>query len=126
MARNLQGTFISGDDPTGIPNTVTPRVGAPLLLISHHIGSPNHDGYTDRSVDPRLEYQTRLNARRKAVEQGEAAHARLAYVRIGLVFLFVLAAVASLSRGTSWWWLLPPAGAFVVVALIHDRVIRQK
>jgi MutS-like protein len=79
-----------------------------------------------RSLDPRLEYHTRLNARRKAVEQGEAAHARLAYVRIGLVFLFVLAGVASLSRGTSWWWLVPPAAAFVVVALVHDRVIRQK
>ena len=77
-------------------------------------------------MDPRLEYHTRLNARRKAVEQHKAADARLAYLRLGLVFLFVLAGAASLSRGAVSVWLAPPAAAFVVVAVIHDRVIRKK
>jgi hypothetical protein len=77
-------------------------------------------------LDPRIEYHTRLNARRKAVAHTEAVDARLAHLRLALVFVFVLAVAVSLSRGRISLWLLPPAGAFVVVAVIHDRVIRRK
>jgi hypothetical protein len=77
-------------------------------------------------LDPRPEYHTRLNARRKAVAQSETADARLAYLRIGLFLLFVLAGATSLYRGRVSVWLFPPTAAFVVVALIHDRVIRKK
>ena len=60
------------------------------------------------------------------MQQSAAVDARLAYLRLGLVFLFVLVGAASLSRGTFSAWLFPPAAAFVVVAVIHDRVIRKK
>ena len=82
---------------------------------------------TARPHDPRLDYNTRLEARRRTVEQYDRLDLRLAQVRLGLVALLLLTAALSLWRGAiSAWWLLLPAAIFVIVAAIHDRVIQTK
>lgn len=74
---------------------------------------------------PAAEYQSRLDARRRAVERHTAASARLSAARFatGLagVFAFWLVFV---HRGASPWWLLAPVAIFALLARQHERTLR--
>jgi MutS domain V len=69
---------------------------------------------SERSVDPRSEYQARARARRDALAAEERRHRRLGNVRL-VVFLLALAMAGAAFWGGvfSAWWLAAPIGALV-------------
>ena len=77
------------------------------------------------NADPRSEYTTRLEARRRTVQQHERTDLRVAQARFVAVLLFGLTVWLSYG-GLSPWWLAGPAALFLVLVIVHDRVIRTK
>ncbi|HEY8535091.1 MAG TPA: hypothetical protein VIL25_01535 [Vicinamibacterales bacterium] len=75
---------------------------------------------------PISEYRARLQARQAAVQRLERRHDRFATSRLGIAGAGAL--IAWMSVGPDWispLWLAAPVLAFVVVALLHDRVLRS-
>jgi len=77
--------------------------------------------------DPRAEYTHRLAAReadaaRAARADDLAVRARQALVATAAM----LAWVAFWARAISAWWLAVPAAVFVVLAIVHGRVVRRR
>lgn len=74
-------------------------------------------------IQPRQEYQARLNARMAVVAGLERQHAQLSYARLGL---FVLgAALLAMIGWTGAVWMIPLAAAFIGLAFYHARVLNQ-
>jgi hypothetical protein len=78
-------------------------------------------------VDPLAEYSRRLEARRAVASGYERRHISIGNWRV----LTVLAAIgiAILAFGYnlfSGWWLLAPAAVSIVLAVVHDQVLRRK
>ena len=70
--------------------------------------------------DPRLEYGRRLEARAREVRRYEQISRRIAAARLAAVIALLVMAWLVLWRDAfSGWWLMVPAGAFVVLALVH-------
>ena len=75
--------------------------------------------------NPQVEYKKRLQMRRASAEQCSRLHVRLGNARLALTVLAAILAWLSYSRELlSPWWLLAPVGAFVVLGIWHERVIR--
>lgn len=76
--------------------------------------------------DPAAEYRRRLDARRLEHARLEALDAAHGWIRLA-VFLCAFAVATLAYRGSvSGWWLAAPAGAFLVLVIRHDRVIRSR
>jgi hypothetical protein len=76
--------------------------------------------------EPTIEYQQRLRARQAAFAGLSQQDARMSYARV-LVFGAGLAAAYFAARGVlSPWWIAAPLAGFVVLIVIHDRVIRAR
>lgn len=76
---------------------------------------------------PRAEYSHRLETSEVALAAVESYHRRLGYLK--LMMLAACAAVlwlAILDQKVSAWWLLVPALAYVVLAIVHQRVLRAR
>ncbi|HEX4999826.1 MAG TPA: DNA mismatch repair protein MutS, partial [Terriglobia bacterium] len=77
--------------------------------------------------NPFLEYSTRLEARRKTVQRYENQDRLVAYSRLAVVLLFVVALWLSVwQTAISPWWIAAPVGAFLALVVCHARVIENK
>ena len=77
--------------------------------------------------DPSLEYQKRLRDRQTRLQRCFSRIRFVSYFRlgIGLVFFVTLWLVFGI-RVATWSYLLLPIGAYVVLALYHDRLYRER
>lgn len=77
--------------------------------------------------DPLAEYTLRLSARRESVARQERSHILLGNIRLILFLLAAGIAWLAFARGAiSPWWLAAPAAVFIVLAIVHERVIRRR
>jgi hypothetical protein len=77
--------------------------------------------------DPRLELSRRLAARREAVARLDRSDARIAGARLAVFAAgLALAWLAFGAPRASAAWLLAPGAAFVVLAVLHDRVFASR
>ncbi len=80
-----------------------------------------------KDLEPRGEYDRRLEARRAAAARYDGLHRRLGNWRLAAVAAVAALAWASLARGAlSPWWVLVPAAVFAALAVAHDRVLRRR
>ncbi len=78
-------------------------------------------------VDPRAEYERRLDMRRRASARQEQIDVRIAALRlIVLVAAGLIAWLAFHSALLSAWWLMLPALAFLALLTAHERVRRKR
>ena len=77
-------------------------------------------------LDPRLEYSNKLEAHLKTISAKDRLHIRIGNLKV-IVVVGILIAYLSLSKNVvSAYWLLVLIGVLVVLALIHERIIRTK
>ena len=78
-------------------------------------------------LEPRAEYQARLEARRSAAERSDHIHRRLGNWRLAVAAAVAVLAWTSFARGAiSRWWVLAPVPVFIALAAAHDRVLRRR
>jgi hypothetical protein len=78
-------------------------------------------------VDPRLEYTTRLDARRAVSARHQRAHIAIGNWRVAIAASAVALAVMSWGYHLlSGWSLLAPLAASILLAVIHERVLDRK
>lgn len=78
-------------------------------------------------LDPRQEYSTRLDSRRKTLLAKELLHARIGNLKLAVVAAGFLLAYLSLSRDLlSGYWVLVLVGVYLALALLHELVIRAR
>jgi MutS-like protein len=76
--------------------------------------------------DPRAEYRRRIERWNGEIERTDRAHALMANARLAAALaIAVLAWQAFVSHRVSAIWPLVPLAAFVVLALVHVRVLRR-
>jgi hypothetical protein len=76
---------------------------------------------------PRREYTERLEARHAAVARHDARHRTLGNLRLAAaIAAAAIAWVAFAQRSIPAWWLALPVGIFVVLAIMHERVLRAR
>lgn len=76
------------------------------------------------TAEPREEYAARLKARRGVAERYERMHIGLGNLRLAVALTAAGIAWAAWSTGrVSAWWLIAPAGIFVALMVVHDRVL---
>ena len=74
-------------------------------------------------MSPSEEYQRRLSARRQKVEHYKKLDLLIGNLRLGAgIILFVLAGLAVGPHFVSGWWVLVPAGVFIILVIQHERV----
>ena len=74
-------------------------------------------------MSPSEEYQRRLSARRQKVEHYKKLDLLIGNLRLGAgIILFVLAGLAVGPHIVSGWWVLVPAGVFIILVIQHERV----
>jgi hypothetical protein len=79
------------------------------------------------SPSPSEEYKKRQQAREMQVAHFENVHRRFGNIRLLLVIATLIAAWFSLHREAfSPWWLLLALVVFLVVAILHAKVLRQR
>jgi MutS domain V len=77
--------------------------------------------------DPASEYKSRQQAREHKVAQLEKTHRRFGDFRLLLVLATLIAAWFSLHRDAfSAWWLLLPVALFIVIAILHARLLQRR
>ncbi len=77
--------------------------------------------------DVRQEYLRRLEARRRSLEGSEHTDRAISIARLAVFVSAALLAWLAWSGGIlSWRWLFLPALAFVVLVVVHERVIRAR
>ena len=82
---------------------------------------------TQNGMDPRVEYERRLAARKKEETCLDARHARLSYLRVALfASFFVLLYPVFGPRSLSAWFLAAPWLVFVPLAFYHESVLRAR
>jgi len=78
-------------------------------------------------MDPRLEYTSRLEARRAVSARHERMHIRIGNWRVLIALAAVVMAVMAWGYGLfSGWFLMVPLVVSIVLAVIHDRVLQRK
>jgi hypothetical protein len=78
------------------------------------------------AAEPAAEYRARLDLRQAAHAHLTDVDARFAYARLAAFLLAVAALGLALWAGTSWWFTLAPAVAFIGLVQRHDRIIRAR
>jgi hypothetical protein len=79
--------------------------------------------------DPQAEYQRRLTSSREAAARLERRDELVSYARLltlGIAVIVGWLAFVTRGRVVSWWWLTLPALAFLVLVVVHDRVIHGR
>ena len=77
--------------------------------------------------EPRAAYTQRLEARLAEAGRHERRHRTLGNLRLLVFLAAVLLGWLALGPHTlSPWWLAAPAAVFIVLAVIHDRVLRRR
>ena len=80
----------------------------------------------NKDLDPRAEYDLRLEARRAAAARYDGVHRRLGNLRLAVAAAAAVLAWGSLARGAiSPWWMAAPVLVFIALAVAHDRVLRR-
>ncbi len=77
--------------------------------------------------NPRAEYGRRFEAQSRIVAELELRHVKLGNVQLAVAAAGVIVAWMVFAR--HWfppWWLIVPVAAFVVLALMHERVMRVR
>ncbi len=75
---------------------------------------------------PRAEYERRLAAHRAVGNEASRADAQVAWLRL-LTFGLALVVGGLTWAGTaSWWWLVLPSTAFLILVRWHDSVIARR
>lgn len=81
----------------------------------------------DSSVhDPRVEYTRRLENHERAAAALDRQHIRAGNIKLGVIIAGIVIAVLILDRVLSPYWILLPFAAFVVLIVVHERILRQK
>jgi hypothetical protein len=81
----------------------------------------------DSSLSPSEEYQKRQKAREMRVSHFERVHRRFGNIRLWLVIATLIAGWFSLHLDAfSPWWLLVAVAVFLVIAILHAKVLRQR
>src|ERR1700733_5649365 len=77
-------------------------------------------------MNPRAEYNLRLNQRRETFAQHQRIHIRIGQVRLGIFALAAAIAWAAYSRDSvSAWWPLAPLGLFIGALAYHQGIMRR-
>ncbi len=77
--------------------------------------------------DPKAEYTRRRDARLAVAGRHERLHVRFGNFRLAVAVIAALIGWLALVRDAlTPWWLLAPAVCFVVLAILHDRVLRAR
>ena len=77
--------------------------------------------------DPHAHHERRLTARRQTAARLDAVDRRLSLARLSTFVAAGLLAVGAFWQGWfSGWWLGVPAVAFVVLIVVHDRIIQTR
>ncbi|HTU33470.1 MAG TPA: hypothetical protein VMF66_06675 [Candidatus Acidoferrum sp.] len=76
--------------------------------------------------DPRLEYTRRLERHERAAADFDRRHIRMGNIKLGVIVAGVLFAVLILERLLSPYWILLPLAVFVVLVVLHERILRHK
>jgi hypothetical protein len=77
-------------------------------------------------MNPREEYNDRLEQRRATLSQHREAHLRIGQARLAIFVVAGVVAWASLYRGDiSGWWLAAPVALFFGVLAYHQRIQRR-
>lgn len=85
------------------------------------------DHLSEASSSSAAEYKSRLEARLGEAARYDRRHISLGNARLGVACCAVVMAWMVFSRGWfNGWWLLAPAGAFLILAVIHERILRQR
>jgi len=75
-------------------------------------------------VTPSEEYRKRLDARLQIIATRERQHILLGYLKLAVIVAFIALLWLRLARHLfSGYWLLAPVGAYLVLAVLHERVI---
>ena len=78
-------------------------------------------------LDPRQEYSNRLDSRQKTLSAKDLLHARIGNLKLLVVAAGVLVAYLSLSRDLlPGYWLFVLVAAYLVLAVLHELVIRAR
>jgi len=78
-------------------------------------------------VDPRVEYESRLEARARIVAARERQHVRIGNLKLAVVAVALALVWICFARHlVSARWLLLPAIAYIVLAIVHERIIRAR
>jgi hypothetical protein len=83
---------------------------------------PGHNG----GVPAADEYRTRLARLHAVSERLARSDTRFSQARLAVFAVSVVLAVAMWRGGLPPWWLLLPAGVFVILVHRHDRVVRAR
>ena len=76
---------------------------------------------------PAEEYASRLEARRQAASSLDGRDRRIAGMRLVVAAIAVVVALAAYrSDSVSWGWTALPVVGFLVLVLLHDRVLRDR
>src|SRR5690348_13704469 len=87
------------------------------------MGPTTYNGW----VDPRQEYSARLAARRSVSDRYQRTHIAMGNWRVLIALSAVVLAVLSWGYGLlSGWFLLVPLAASIILAVLHDGVLRRK
>lgn len=88
-------------------------------------GGPLNEFTEDQAAEPRLEY-----VRRREARLAEAARQMQRFRKVGIVRLASLAVGSVLVwlvfNGLAFWWLLPPATVFLVLAEVQARIAQAR
>ncbi|HEX4575915.1 MAG TPA: mismatch repair protein [Edaphobacter sp.] len=79
------------------------------------------------TLSPSEEYEKRQQAREMQVAHFENVHRRFGNIRLLIVIAVLVAAWFSLHRDAfSPWWLLAALVAFLIIAILHAKVLRKR
>lgn len=79
-----------------------------------------------RGADPRKEYTRRLERHERAAAELERRHIRAGNIKLGVIVAGIAFAIAILEGALSAYWILLPFGAFIVLVVLHERILRDK
>ncbi len=75
--------------------------------------------------DPEALYRTLLAERQNEFASLERKNARFAYARLAIAICIAVIIWLALSKGYSILWILIPVGAFIVLMMVHERLLRR-
>lgn len=82
---------------------------------------------TDSSIpNPRFEYTRRLERHEQAAAELERRHIHTGNIKLGVIAAGIIFAILILDRVFSPYWIILPFTAFVVLIVLHERILRQK
>jgi hypothetical protein len=78
-------------------------------------------------AEPIEEYRKRLDARLETIAARERQHIILGYLKLGAIAAFaVLLWIRFARHGINGYWIFAPVGAYALLAIVHERVIRVR